>query len=291
MRSVGGTEGVIEEERLVRRNDLRVLDERQRLVGDVHREVVALLRQLRLLHGVVVVGQVGIPLVRLSAQEAVEALEPAAERPVLLRRGVVHLVLGAKVPLPDDVGIPAELAEHRRDHRALTGNVTAGVREPRRRFRDARHRVGRVITPRQQTGTRRRAERRRVEVRVQQSAIGDPLDVRRLDQTTERFHRREPDIVENDVEHVRRVLRRHRLRIRRPIGNRVLDVDIDRALERRAHETSPLSDVLAGLTLLRVVARGSIGGVALRQARTWCGVEGRRMASRMDLARPKRSHR
>ena len=245
VRSVGGAEGVVEEERLVRRDDLRVLDERQRLVGDVDREVVALLRQLRLLDGVVVVGEVGIPLVRLGAEEAVEALEAASERPVLLRRGVVHLVLGAEVPLADDVGVPAELAEHRRDHRALTGNVTAGVREPRRRLGDARHRVRRVVAPCQQTGARRRAERRRVEVRVEQSAVGDPLDVRRLDQATERLHRREADVVEDDVEHVRRILRRHRLRVRLPVGNRVLDVDVDRALERLAHETSPLSDVLA----------------------------------------------
>ena len=164
----------------------------------------------------VVVGQVGIPLVRLGPKESIETLEPAAERPVLLRRGIVHLVLGTEVPLADDVGVPAEFAEDSRDHRALTGDVAAGVREPRRRLGDARHRVRGVITPCQETRTRRRAKRRRVEVRIQESAIGDPLDVRRLDQSAKRFHRRETDVVENDVEHVRRVLRRQRLCIRRP---------------------------------------------------------------------------
>ncbi len=238
MRSVGGSGRVIEEERLVRRNHLCVLDERQRLVGDVDREVVALLRQLRLLHRVVVVGEIGVPLVRLGTEKAVEALETAPKWPVLLGRRVVHLVLGTEVPLPDDVGVPAELAEHRGDHRALSGDMPAGVREPRCGLGDARHRVRRVVATRQETGARRRAERRRVEVRVQQPPIGDPLDVRRLDQTSERLHRREADVVEDDVEHVRRVLRRDRLCVRLPVGNRVLDVDVDRALEGLSHHLS-----------------------------------------------------
>ena len=130
----------------------------------------------------VVVDEVRIPLVRLGAEEAVEALEAAAERPVLLGRGDVHLVLGAEMPLADDVGVPAALAEDLGDHRALAGDVAARVREPRRRLGDARHRVRRVVAARQEAGARRRAERRRVEVRVQQPAVGDPLDVRRLDQ-------------------------------------------------------------------------------------------------------------
>ena len=59
-------------------------------------------------------------------------------------------------------------------------------------------------------------------------AVGDPLDVRRLDQPAVRLHRREADVVEDDVEHVRRALRRRRLRVRLPVGRRVLDVDVDR---------------------------------------------------------------
>ena len=139
VRSVGRAGRVVEEERLLRRDHLRVLDERKRLVGDVHGEVVALLRQRRLLDRVVVIGDVGIPLVSLRAQEAVEALEAAPERPVLLCRRHVHLVLWVEVPLADDVDVEAALAEHLGEHRALAWDVAAGVRKARRGLGDARH--------------------------------------------------------------------------------------------------------------------------------------------------------
>src|SRR3954453_12474424 len=50
MRGMTGAGGVVEEERLLRRDRLRVLDELDRLVGDVLAEVVALFRRLRLGH-------------------------------------------------------------------------------------------------------------------------------------------------------------------------------------------------------------------------------------------------
>jgi hypothetical protein len=183
---------------------------------------------------------VRIPLVRLGAEEAVEALEAAAERPVLLRRRHVHLVLGAQVPLPDDVGVPATLAQHFGDQGGLARDVAARVGEPRRGFRDARHRVRGVVPAGQQARARRRAERGRVEVRVGEPLVGDALDVRRLDQAAKRLHRREAHVVEDDVQHAGRTLGRDWLRIWLPVGDRVLDVDVDRALEGLAHGRSPL---------------------------------------------------
>ena len=132
VRRVGGARAVVEEERLVRRDRLRVLDELDRLVGEIDREVVALLGRLRRGDRMVVVDEVRVPLVRLAAEEAVVALEAAAERPLALRRGEVHLVLGAEMPLADDVGVPAALAEHLGDVRALEGDVAVRVREARR---------------------------------------------------------------------------------------------------------------------------------------------------------------
>ena len=111
-------------------------------------EVVALLGGRRLLDGVVVVDEVGVPLVGLRAEEAVEPLEAAPERPLAPRRGQVHLVLGAQVPLPDHVGVPAPLAEHLGDVAALEGDVPARVREPGRRLGDAGHAVRRVVAAR-----------------------------------------------------------------------------------------------------------------------------------------------
>jgi hypothetical protein len=77
-----------------------------------------------------------------------------------------------------------------------------------------------------------------VEVRVDQAALGDPVDVRRLDQPAERLHGGEADVVEDDVEEVRGTLGRDRLGVGLPVRDRVLDVDVDDALERLAHGVS-----------------------------------------------------
>jgi hypothetical protein len=74
--------------------------------------------------------------------------------------------------------------------------------------------------------------------------LGDPVDVRRLDQATERFHRRETDIVEHDVEHVWRILGRDRRGVRIPVRHRLRDVEVDHTLERLAQSLStPIEDL------------------------------------------------
>ena len=85
---MGGAGAVVHEERLAGDDHLGVLDELDRLVGEVGREVVAVLGQRGLLDRVVVVDEVGIPLVRLAAEEAVVALEAAAYRPEIGRAHV-----------------------------------------------------------------------------------------------------------------------------------------------------------------------------------------------------------
>ena len=95
VRGVAGAGGVIQEEGLVRRVDLRILDELDGLVGQVDAQVVALLRRLGLLDLVVVVGQLRIPLVGFAAQEAVETLEAAPERPAVVGPGRQSCVRGA----------------------------------------------------------------------------------------------------------------------------------------------------------------------------------------------------
>src|ERR1035441_7053190 len=48
-----------------------------------------------------------------------------------------------------------------------------------------------------------------------------------------------PDIVEHDVDHARRPIRGLRRLERRPVGHRVPDIDVDRALKRLAHLGTP----------------------------------------------------
>ncbi len=181
VRRVGRAGRVVQEERLVRRDRLGVLDELERLVGEVVGEVVALLRRLRRVDRVVVVDEVRVPLVGLGAQEPVPALEPAAARPVAPRRGEVHLDGRAQVPLADHVGVPAELAEDLGQHAVLRRDRAARVREPDRGLGDAGHRVAGVVAPGQQARAGRRAERRGVPLRVAHAVGRDAVDVRRLD--------------------------------------------------------------------------------------------------------------
>jgi len=69
MRRVARAGRVVQEERLVRRDRLSVLDELDRLVGNVIGEVVALLGRAWLIDGVVVVDQFRVPLIGLRAEE------------------------------------------------------------------------------------------------------------------------------------------------------------------------------------------------------------------------------
>ena len=200
---VGRAGRVVQEERLVGRDGLRVHDELDGLVGDVLAEVVALVGRLRLVHRVVVVDQLREPLAGLGAEEPVEALEAATRRPVAPRRGQVHLDRRAQVPLADHVGVPAALAEDLGQHPVLGRDRPAGVGEPAGALGDAGHAVAGVVAAGQQAGPRRRAQGRRVPLRVAHAVGRDLVDVRRRDRAAVAAHRREPDVVEHDVDHVR----------------------------------------------------------------------------------------
>lgn len=178
VRSVRTSGGVVEEHRPVRGDCLDIAEVLERPVSDVDTEVVTLLRGGRLLDRVIVVHQVRIPLAGLGPEESVEALETPADRPVPLRGGQVHLVLGAQMPLADHRGGKSLLDQDLGERRAFRGNVPVRAREPDRRLTDARHPVGGVVTSRQQAGSRRGAQGGGVPLPVPQPVRGDPVDVR-----------------------------------------------------------------------------------------------------------------
>lgn len=61
--------------------------------------MVAVLARPRLIHLVVVVDEIGVPLTRVAAEEPVEALEAASERPAVTRAGSRLLAAGETVSL------------------------------------------------------------------------------------------------------------------------------------------------------------------------------------------------
>jgi uncharacterized membrane protein len=62
-----------------------------------------------------------------------------------------------------------------------------------------------------------------------------------VSRTAVAVHRREAHVVKHDVDGIGRPVRRLRRLERRPVGHRIADLDVDRALERLAHFTAPRS--------------------------------------------------
>ena len=184
----------VHEERTLRSNLLGIGDHPDGAVDEVLGQVVVVSqtgspvrrRAVGLIDELLVLDQVRVPLVGLSAEEAVIALKTAAGRPVPLRRGHVRLVLRAAVPLAQHVRVVATLPEHLGDRRRLERNVTVGAGEPGRRLADARHADSGVVTTGQHRRASRRTQRCRVELVVAKSALGEPVHRRRLDRAAER---------------------------------------------------------------------------------------------------------
>ena len=112
MRGMAGTGAEVQVERLVRGDLLGVGDELDGLVGQVLGQVVALFGGAGRLDLVVVVDQLWVPLAGIPAQEAVEALEAAPERPAVERPGRRFEFRGHQVVLADHVGAVAVLLQH-----------------------------------------------------------------------------------------------------------------------------------------------------------------------------------
>jgi hypothetical protein len=95
MRRVLGPGRIVQEEGLVG----RVEDELDRLVRQVFALMVPLFDRLWLRRRMVGVGQVGEPLIGLAAEEAMDAREPATQRPAVTRPRRGAFLRRIEVPL------------------------------------------------------------------------------------------------------------------------------------------------------------------------------------------------
>jgi len=110
------------EPRLVGCDHLGIADEFDCPVGDVLRQVVAVLGCSRRRDGVVVVDEFGIPLVGLAAHESVKALEPPSQRPMPFGGSKIRLFERSEMPLAHAVGVVAVLDKYLRKQRGVVGD-------------------------------------------------------------------------------------------------------------------------------------------------------------------------
>ena len=224
-----GARREIEEERAVRPDRLRVVHEADGPVHQVLGQVVSLFGAPRLVHRVIVVDQLGMELVGLAVEEAVEPVEAALERPLVIgtrRRGVLHL---AQMPLADRERRVPLVAQHLGHRRGVVRDVTAHVREAGAEVRQGPHPDLVMVPARQQGRPGRGAERCDVEVGVPQAVGGELVDVRRADRRAVAAKMGEAGVIEQDHDHVRRI--RPRMAADRPgrlrLGDGVPDDSVE----------------------------------------------------------------
>ncbi len=207
-------------------------NELHRLVDQVLAEVVTLLGRARRLHLVVVIHQIRIPLAGVTAQEAVETLEAAPQRPPVERARARLLVARRQMVLPDHERAVAVLHEHLGQETVLERDdaVVPGIAA--RQLGDGGHRVAVMVAAGDDARTARRAQSRRVHVVVAQAIRGERVEAGCLDRAAVTAQLAEPRVVQHDEQHIRRALTcPHR---GRPRGRGLLGGPPDHAGERSA---------------------------------------------------------
>jgi len=225
VRCVRATGREIHKERLVRHQRLLLLHPFDRVRGDVIVEVVALLRRLGWLDRGGALVQVRPVVVGLRAEEPIEVLKPAAGGPPIKRPHLARLPHRHLVALTDMSG---RVAVKRQDLSQRRRRIRPDRAVPRRRRRalgDRAHPHRMMVAPGEQTRAARRAQRAHMEPVIRQTARGQTISGRGRARPPERIHRREPRIVQQDQEHVRRTRRRSDRLDRREARVRILRVE------------------------------------------------------------------
>ncbi len=216
VRGMDGTRGEVDEERLVRGERLLEAHPVDRLGRHVVHEVVV--RIVRRLDAVLVAVDRRRPLVRLTAEEAVEFVEPLTVRPAVEGTGRADLPDRGLVPLAIGCGAVSVEAQHLADAGDIVGEHAGRAGEGGRHLGDLGL-VGRVmVAAGLERLTRRRAEGGRVELVVHQPLAGELVEVRCVDHTAEGAGSAEADVVEQDDDDVRCILGRLDLEDRRRLG-------------------------------------------------------------------------
>ncbi len=202
MRRVRRARREIHEEGLVGRERLLELHPGDRLVGHVGHEVVA--RVVGRLDAGQAVVETGIPLVGLTAHEAVELVEARAAGPSVGRPGGADLPRRRLVVLAEEARAESVEPQHLRERRDTVGPGPGVTWERGSDLGDAPHVVHVVIAPREQGRPRWRTERGCVELVVAQAPAGQVVRCRHTHRPAKGARHAEAHVVDEHDEHVRR---------------------------------------------------------------------------------------
>ena len=205
-----------------------------RVVGQVVRPVVLPpVHGLRDAEGRVVLGDHGVVLTRLAAEDPPEMIEPPRVRPAVKRAGCALEVVGSKVPLAEASGAVAVALERPDERRAVLRHRRRVARERAGKLADRSEPHGVVVAARQQRGPGGRTQRRHVETVVREPLFGDPRHRGCRDGTSERRGVAEAGVVDQNEQDVRCPRRRRRRHVDRPVCDGRVERAPDRAAEVR----------------------------------------------------------
>jgi hypothetical protein len=129
VRSVVGARTKPHEPRFRRRHRMLIAQHPQGLVGQVLGQVIAILGRVRRPDEVVVLDQVGVPLVGLAAEEPVEPVEPLRQRPFRAAAACGDVLLRHVVVLAEPERRIAVVLQDLPDRRALGRQPACGTGE------------------------------------------------------------------------------------------------------------------------------------------------------------------
>ena len=177
VRRVLGTQAHVQKERLVGRNGLLLANEVDRLIDDIHRQVIVFV--IRGFDMVVVEHQFRMPLVGFAFQKPKEAVKATLQRPLVVRAGCRGFKGRRQMPLASGKGVVALPAQHLGECAGAFGNASAHPRKAQIPIGQTTHPNRVVVATGQQRGTGWRAQCRRMKIGVTQSSSGQGIDVGR----------------------------------------------------------------------------------------------------------------
>ena len=185
-----------------------IADEADRLVDEVGGQVIAVGISPRRIDVRVAGDELRRILIGLGIEEAVEAIEAAAERPAVERAGGAAFGQRRHMPFADHVVAIGVRAQHLGDGAGLARDLAAIAGIAGIEIGEAADADRMMVAPGEQRRARGRAHRRGVEARIAQALGRQPIDGRRRDRRAVAAEIREADVVEQDDENVGRAARR-----------------------------------------------------------------------------------